>query len=948
MDVRLGHAENGRPEKTGGRAGSGPERLVGRASELAVVTGLVDKVTAGVGGVLVVAGEQGIGKSALLRTGLAPAQEAGCRVAWTAADELDQPFQLRFISRCLAEADDASLVAGDAARLLLGGVSSDDLRLAWAERVLAAVRRLCAVSPLVLVAEDLHWADEASLGVWQRLSRAVGQLPLLLVASFRPGPVHGELGKLRQEVADGRGAVLDLGPLPAAGVTELASDLLGARPGRVLSGVVGRAGGNPLYVRELLDALVRDGRVAMDKGLAELAGEPGGVPDTLAAAIGERLEVLTREALQVLRCAAVLGLEFSVPELALVAGRPARETAALVRQAAAAGVVAEAEGTAAFRHGLIRQAVYDGIPGPVRAALQRQVARALAAAGAAPVRVAAHLMAAPGVAEWELDWLAAAGRTLVYQAPGVAKRLLRSALAALPSVDPRRDELEVHTLEALLLLGERDEVDRMARPLLARTTNPDRYAQISWQLSSGLLYGGRAAEGMAVAGQALARPGTSDAWTARLLALQALGHVYLGQPDQGDRVARQALAVAERAGDQRAAGYAWHYRARAALGKRDQAAALSYEEHAVEALRGEPRDSTPRMVIMANRASLLAGADRLDEAGAAIREAMALAEQIGTFRLGSVCGFAADYYLEVGQWDDALAVLESVSGLDRDDYIAALVDGLAALIAAHRDDGASLRRHLDLARDLDTASVTLQSVSHPLLLARALAAERAGDLAGAVRTLAAGLAPEAAGMTERHLLLPSLVRVAAASGDTETMRAAAEAAASDAAAGLPVARAASEVCRGVAESDPGPVLSAAAYYQSTGRPLGRAQALEEAAVLLAAKGEDAAARQALTDAAAVYEALGAVFDLRRMDARLRGYGIRRGRTGRRGTPATGWAALTPTEQLITSRAAAGRSNPDIAAELMMSRSTVQTHMSHILAKLGARSRAELAWYIPDP
>jgi DNA-binding NarL/FixJ family response regulator len=144
------------------------------------------------------------------------------------------------------------------------------------------------------------------------------------------------------------------------------------------------------------------------------------------------------------------------------------------------------------------------------------------------------------------------------------------------------------------------------------------------------------------------------------------------------------------------------------------------------------------------------------------------------------------------------------------------------------------------------------------------------------------------------------------------------------------------------------VLSAAAYYQSTGRPLGRAQALEEAAVLLAAKGEDAAARQALTDAAAVYEALGAVFDLRRMDARLRGYGIRRGRTGRRGTPATGWAALTPTEQLITSRAAAGRSNPDIAAELMMSRSTVQTHMSHILAKLGARSRAELAWYIPDP
>jgi DNA-binding CsgD family transcriptional regulator len=931
--------------------------MVGRAGELSAVRGLAGEVAAGVGGVLVVAGEQGIGKSALLRAGLASAGETGCRVVWAAADELDQPFPLRFIGRCLAEAagglpeGGAGLAAGHAGRLLLGGVSSDGLRLAGAERVLATVDRLCAVSPLVLVAEDLQWADEASLGIWKRLGRTVGQLPLLLVGSLRPGQVGGELQKLRQEITDGQGVVLDLGPLLAGEVAELAGDLLGARPGRVLSGVVDRAGGNPLYVRELLDALVRDGRVTVGGGLAELAGEPGGVPETLAAAIGERLEVLAPEVLRVLRCAAVLGVGFSVTELALVAGRPAGEVAGLVRQAAAAGTVAAGgagEATAGFRHGLIRQAVYDGIPVPVRAALHRQAARALAGAGAGPARVAAHLLAAPGADEWERDWLAMAGRALVYQAPGVATRLVRRALAALPSPDPRREDLELVLLEAAVILDEREEAERLARPLLARTADPDRYAEISWQLCSALLYGGREAEGMMVAGQALARPGISGAWAARLLGQQALGHIYLGRPEQGDEVAQQALETAERAGDQIAAGHAWHHRASAAVRRRDQAAVLACEQRGMEALRGEPQGAGLRLVMMANCASLFADADRLDEAGAVIREAMALAEQIGSHRLGVICGHAAHYYLAVGQWDDALAVLESISRPERDDEredsFTAIVDGVAALIAAHRDDGASLRPRLELARDLDVTSPFLQGVSYPLLLARAMAAERAGDLAGAVRALAVCVDPGAsAGMGERYLLLPSLARLATAAGEAATARAAAEAAAADAAEmGLAVATAASDVCQGVVKSDPGPLLSAAEYYRVAGRPLGRAQALEEAAALLAGQGDAAAARQALADAAAVYQGLGAVFDLRRMDARLRGFGIRRGRTGRRGTPAGGWAALTPTELVIARLAAEGGSNPDIAAQLMLSRNTVQTHVAHILAKLGARSRAEIA------
>jgi DNA-binding CsgD family transcriptional regulator len=187
-----------------------------------------------------------------------------------------------------------------------------------------------------------------------------------------------------------------------------------------------------------------------------------------------------------------------------------------------------------------------------------------------------------------------------------------------------------------------------------------------------------------------------------------------------------------------------------------------------------------------------------------------------------------------------------------------------------------------------------------------------------------------------------LTRLALAAGDTATAAAAAQGAAEEAARGpLPVITAAAGHCRGLMAGDPGPVLAAASYYESAGRPFDRAQALEDAAVLLAGRGDLPAGRRAFSDAARLYADLGAAWDLRRADTRLRRYGIRRGRGGRRARSAQGWDALTPTETKIARLVAVGRSNPDIAAELFLSRNTVQTHVSHILSKLGAHSRAEI-------
>jgi DNA-binding CsgD family transcriptional regulator len=124
--------------------------------------------------------------------------------------------------------------------------------------------------------------------------------------------------------------------------------------------------------------------------------------------------------------------------------------------------------------------------------------------------------------------------------------------------------------------------------------------------------------------------------------------------------------------------------------------------------------------------------------------------------------------------------------------------------------------------------------------------------------------------------------------------------------------------------------------------LERAETLEDAAVLLAGRGDLPAARKAAGEAAGIYRDLGARWDLRRAAARLDAYGIRLPARAQRARPARGWEALTRTETEIARLVATGQSNPDIAAQLWLSRNTVQHHVSHILAKLGARSRIEIA------
>jgi DNA-binding CsgD family transcriptional regulator len=413
--------------------------------------------------------------------------------------------------------------------------------------------------------------------------------------------------------------------------------------------------------------------------------------------------------------------------------------------------------------------------------------------------------------------------------------------------------------------------------------------------------------------------------------------------DGAEQEARQALAAGEEAGDRFAVAHALYALSFVAYRRLDQAAVLSLTDQALEVAGDDPQMTDLRILLLSSRAVTLGTLDRHAEADRAFQEALTAAEQAGTPQFGIVCVAAAEHHFAVGQWDEVLTTLEMGTGPPGPDYLALRAHGLAAVVAGHRDDSETAKAHLTAVQDLPIDSPGNWAKTHFPLLARALDAERAGRPDDAVAVLAPVLEPGfAADMPELYKLLPTLVRLALTAGDTATAAAAAQAAEEEAERGpLPVRSAAARWCGGLAAGDPEPVLAAVDYYQEAGRPLERALALEDAAVLLAGRDELARARAAFRDATRVYQGLGAAWDLRRADARLRRYGIHRGRGGRRQRPARGWEALTPTEAKIVSLVAAGRSNPDIAAELYLSRNTVQTHVSHILAKLGAHSRAEI-------
>jgi DNA-binding CsgD family transcriptional regulator len=918
--------------------------IVGRVAELSSLDRLVAGIAEGRGDLIWVRGEPGIGKTALVNAALARASALGCRVLRGNGDELMEPFPLRLMADCLgisarstgpSSARIASLLRGEAG--LAGAI---DPVIAAAEQMLELVDRLCADGPMVMAVEDLHWADEPSLLLWSRLARAVEQIPLLLVGVARPLPDRVKLDHLRDLVVKRGGLALDLGPLDPESVTALGARIVGGTPGPRLRLALARAAGNPLYVNELAAALVRSALIDVRDDTAELHGDVRAMPSSLTLAIGNRLGFLPDHVRKALAVAALLGNEFDASEWAIATDVPVAQISELVRQSSIAGVLSDTAERLQFRHEVIHQVLVEQTPAAMRRAMHSDIARRLAQAGRGADSVARHLLAVPGpIEDWALGWLARQPETALYTLPQGWADLLARAIDSVADDDPRWETLAVRLARAQFWLGHDEQARAAAATVVRRTSDPVIAAQMRVQIIRATGRLGRLSDGLRAAEYQSGDERLPSQWRAMLAAWSVITASAAGQAAAGEELSVEALQQATESGDPLAIGYARH----ALSTCEDYHADLSNIKAGLDAITGQDPESLDlRMLLLANYINRLIYHARPEETESALAEALVLADRVGGYRAAAIQTVAAQFCYVHGRWDEALTHLASID--DEFDSAGPLViqHGLAALIALHRGDRQSADAHLQTATAVTkTGHTPAPPALFPLTQALAIRAEAAGDLPRALALMADWLTmPPGPRAYDRHYDMAPLVRIALAARDPATARQAALAAEADARSGPSAARTATaRFCQAMITGSSEELLAVAGDYRSYGWLPTYSLAMEEAAVALAAGGDTTRARAALTDAARTLASMGATTDIRRADARLRPYGVRRGPRSAHRRAVIGWDSLTPGEARIVNLVAEGMSNPDIATKLYLSRRTVQTHVSNILTKLQVNSRA---------
>jgi DNA-binding CsgD family transcriptional regulator/tetratricopeptide (TPR) repeat protein len=932
----------------------GAPALVGRDPEVALLRGRVDDLGRGRGGAVWIEGEPGIGKSLVLHAGLSDRPD-GVRVLSAVADELVQGIPLGSVLDCIgggAAPDDplwtelSSLTPTRSVGLTMPG----NAVVAAAETVIGWIDSYASRTPIVLAIDDIQWADDMTVAVWGRLVRLAGQLPLLLVAACRPVPQRDELSRLRGTIrAADSSAIISLSPLSPPAVDTLLRNLLGSTAGPRLRGLADDAAGNPLYLEELVDALRRDNRLATaSTGIIELTG-PGsdpGVPSSLVRTIQNRLRFLSTPAIGVLRIAALLGSQFRVVDLGAALNQSAAQLANVIGEALSAGVLEESGAELEFSHPLVRWALYDGLSPMVRSTLHAQVARALERTNGAPERIAAHIAAADLPADpWTIAWIVSAAPQLSRRAPQLSAELLSRAADALDEGDPRRAMVLLELATVLFIQARFAEVEDLARPLLSTTTERAVFARLAWTLGYALLHLTRGDEALTVIEDAISRLDAASSEQARLVALQALVLLATGRRDVARAAAEEAQILAEASGDGLAHGYALHVMSMLVLQDDDYATGLALIERALAHIPSDVDGIDLRLLLLTNRVVAIA----TDRESGAIRDLLVLAERAANPVRHAAAGLiAAETWSQRGRKDDSLAELELVTEVmaGQPGILWMRYHALAARLAAERDDWSTVADHLRLGTESAAASGAQQQLYETLLVdARGLEAEHDGGPAAAIPIYLAACRPDAISVGSRNVVwLPHLAAIAMDVGDAGALRTALEFSA-DAASHNQEPRlvACAEHCRALAERDLDAIRRVARRYQDLVFPVEAALAMEDLAVLSAAAGDLGSARAAFGEALAGYEQAGARWFVRRAGERLRPFGIRRPLGGARSDrPQTGWDALTTTELRVAELVAGGAANADIAAALFVSPRTVQTHVSHILAKLNGRSRVEIA------
>jgi DNA-binding CsgD family transcriptional regulator len=925
--------------------------LLEREQELARVAELVDAVAAGDPRLASVEGPPGAGKSAILAALASRAGKQGIRVLRATGLELEAEYPFGVVRQLLepatsglGTADRRQVFAGSAAlaeSLLTGGGRGTELAdpgFALLHSLYWVLVGLSDLSPVAVVLDDAQWADSLSLRFLAFALRRAEALPLLVALAKRDQPA----GEQRQEVTAvlaGPAVVMRPAPLSGAAISRLLTHALGSAPPQ---GVVQEAErlteGNPLYLRELVEAL-RPGDSPAGEDAVRLLSTAA--PRAVGRRVTTTLAHLDPASRNVGQAVAILGESVPLRRAASLAG-VAQEHASAAADVLARDQILGVGEPLRFRHPLIRQAVLDSIEPRRRAMMHARAARLLTHEGQPPELAAVHLLESDpaGDATVVETLRAAAKRARNDSAIPLAISALRRALNEPPEPCARPVVLqELALVEAQV--GDPLGLEHFEQAF-ATTASPDQLADGVVRYAMLLIARGRAAEAEAVVDRVLEATGDREKrlmLEADLTTISTINDVP-GARERLTRVARE-LSGATAAERVLLGLYAID------LVHREEMNA-SEADRLVSAALGEGfllehlgPDSPTYLQLMSALVWLEAEeADR--ELAAAAVEARRRGAWFGFALVSTSLGYQASKRGQLDQAEaDARAAVEVAQQMG---WLAAFPVPLPCLVDVLIEKGEfeepdRLLEELNLGGTLPQSHIftDLLGVRGRLRLAQGRAQDGIDDLEEqTARLQALGDVPPTLLALHARSLVPELVRT----GQAERAVLVAEDALGVAQAfGRPRYIAATLYASALAQPggvDLARLEEAAKIYQELGAPVDLARSLLEIGSTLRRRRQPAAARDPLRRALDLARACGARPLALRAEHELRTAGAkpRRDRI-------TGRDALTATEQRVAQLAINGMTNRQIAETLFVTRKTVESHLEHIFRKLSIHSRGEL-------
>ncbi|RYP87724.1 LuxR family transcriptional regulator [Nocardioides guangzhouensis] len=955
------------------------EHLVGRGEELGVLEGVLDDLVRGIPGAIELVGEPGIGKTRLICELAARAELRGCLVLSGSASELEQnlPFSVfvdalddyvdRLDPQRLATLDgdvQAELAHVFPSLSALAGthrVAAQHERYRSHRAVRELLHRLAARRPLVLVLDDFHWADSASVELLIALLRRPPAAAVLMTLATRPRQMpHALAGAL--EHADRQGVLtrIMLGALSLAQAREL---LGGALDSTEAAALYEESGGNPFYLQELARAVTRTARAASHAAGLSMAI---GIPSAVAAALTEELAMLPHDARLVLEGAAVAGDPFE-PELAAAASATS-ETSTLdaIDEFLRLDLVrtTDVPRRFRFRHPLVRRAVYEASPAAWRLGAHARCAEACTARGATAGVRAHHIERS--AREGDLGAVAVlreAGEAAARLAPASAERWFAAALRILPQTAPAEERVGLLLARAGALAATGRFADARRVLLEGRTTIPDESVAPRDALT---LACARAEDQLGRYEQAHVRlvsvlrglPEPVSEETVALLIELAKNELYRSNYRSMGEWGERAVAAAQEVGDRplKATAQAMTALADAMTGAGGRA--RSHRADAAALIESLSDDELSRRV---DAAAWLAAAeaylDLFEAADAHASRALTLARATGQGEaiplLNQLLGRI--WYVRAKLTEASELLDEAIEASRLSVNPQALVGNLfnRSVIAVATGDldlaVDTAQESVELTRELDRGFVSAWAA---VRLANALL--ETAEPAQAVEMLLGSAGGEELTLIPggwRAYCLELLTRCWLALGRRDdAKRASTCAEAMVATAPLPLAAAWAERAAAAVALHDGDTAGAVALALSSAAAAGQVEAPIEAALsrtlagrALARAGQRDRAIAELQRAATELDACGALHYRNAAERELGRLGHRIHRRTRPGTSSgVGIASLTERELQVARLVVDRKTNPQIAAELFLSQKTVETHLRHIFAKMGVPSRVALA------